>query len=144
MTDSSPLSPVKPDLSGWLTAAALFWFEAWGLVGLVAIVVGPLMAFMHGSWPPSTWTDGTVLRLAGMLAVVGTSAVLAWILTGRRPRARAIIFTAIGLLGLVSTAITASLDAYVFVAVGLWLVWPSVVLVAVWGRRIMRADAGAS
>ena len=103
------------------------------------------MAFMHGSWPPSTWADGTVLRLTAVLAGVSAGAVLAWTLTGGRPRVRASIFTAIGLLGMIATAAAAAtLDTYVLAAVSLWLVWPSVVLVVVWGRRLMRADAGTS
>jgi hypothetical protein len=143
--DTEPsLGHAAPDLSGWLTAAALFWFEAWGLMGLVAIAVFPLMAFMHGSWPPWTWSDGTVLRSAALLASVGIGAVVAWASTGGRPRVRAFLFTATGLVGLVVTAAAATVDGYVFAGMALWLAWPSIVLVAVWGRRLLSADPASS
>jgi hypothetical protein len=143
-TEPSSVGHAAPDVSGWLTAAALFWFEAWGLMGLVAIAVFPLMAFMHGSWPPWTWADGTVLRSAALLASVGIGAVVAWASTGDRPRVRAFLFTAPGLIGLVATAAAATVDGYIFAGVALWLAWPSIVLVAVWGRRLLRADPASS
>lgn len=140
-TESTSVGHTRADLTGWLSAAALFWFEAWGLMGLLVIAVGPLIAFMHGSWPPSTWADGTPLRFAAVLAVVGVGAILIWTITAGRPRLRAAIFTAIGLVGIIAVAAAATLETYVFAGVALWLAWPSVVLVVVWGRRLLRADA---
>ena len=86
-------------------------------MGLIAIAAAPLIGFMHGSWPPYTWVDGTVVRLAAVLAVVGAGASVAWTLTGVRPRLRASLFTVLGLAGMVATIAAATLDAYVLAAV---------------------------
>jgi hypothetical protein len=134
----------KPDLSGWLTAAALFWFGAWGLFGLIGIAVLPMLAFMHGTWPPQTWVDGTVARLGIVLLSVGAGGVTAWMLIPIRPRLGASIFSALGLVGLMATTAAATFPMEVLAAVVLWLAWPSVVLLAVWGRRLRPPRAATS
>lgn len=126
------------DLSAWLTAAALFWFEAWGLVGLVWIGVLPVMAFMHGTWPPSTWVDGSVLRLALLLAIVGASALVVWFSTGVDSRLRASALSVLGVAGLLATVAIALIGTEYVLPVAFWLVWPSLVLVIVWGQRAAR------
>lgn len=135
---TAPVAPVKADLSGWLSAAALFWFEAWGLMGLALIGVMPLIGFMHATWPPTTWTDGSVVRLVLALAAVGVAAMAGWTLTSQRLRLRAAIFAGLGLIGLAATLTAAILGGFLFVAIAFWLGWPSVALVAVWGRRLLR------
>jgi uncharacterized YccA/Bax inhibitor family protein len=65
----------------------------------------------------ATWVDGTVLRLAAVLAVVGAGAIVTWTLTGVRPRLRASIFTVLGLVGMVAILTAATLDAYVLAAI---------------------------
>jgi hypothetical protein len=134
---TNPVAPAKADLSGWISAAALFWFEAWGLMGLALIVVMPLVGFMHASWPPSTWTDGSALRLLVVLAIVGVAGIAGWTLTSRHSRRRAAIFAGLGLVGLAATLSAAILGGFAFAAIALWLGWPSVMLVAVWGRRLL-------
>jgi hypothetical protein len=135
---------MKADQSGWLTAAAIFWFEAWGLIGLVYIGVLPLMMFMHGTWPPSTWVDGSVLRLAILLATVGVIAAVMWLFTTDRSRLRASFFSGLGLVGLATTvAIALTATAFMLVVVAFWLIWPSLVLLIVWGRRATRNSTSA-
>lgn len=129
---------VKPDLSGWITAAALFWFEAWGLMGFGLILVMPLVGFMHASWPPSTWTDGSALWLLLILVIIGVVAVGGWALTSQRARLRAVTFAGLGVIGLAATGGAAMQGLYALPAIALWLAWPSLMLVTVWGPRLWR------
>jgi hypothetical protein len=110
------------------------------LVGLL-----PIVGFMHGTWPPFTWVDGTVLRLASALAIVGATVVALWSLTGDGSWLRASVLTGLGLIGLAATAVVALVaPGSVIAVVAFWLVWPSLVLVIVWGQRAARRKATAT
>ena len=129
-------STPRPDVSGLLTAAALFWFEAWGVMGLAVIAVVPLVGFMHGTYPPTSWTDGSALRLLIALAAVAVVGIAAWVTGEWRPRVRAALFLAIGAIGLVAIAGVAMLYPVAILPAAVWLVWPSIALVNVWARQV--------
>jgi hypothetical protein len=141
VNDTIPESRTKPDFSGWLTAAALFWFEVCGMLGLAFMAVLPMVAFMHGRWPPDAWIDGTAIRLVAILAVVGATVIAAWMLAPSRPRLGAAIFTALGLVGMAGILAAAQNSVGAIAAVALWLAWPSAVLLRVWGPRLRPATS---
>jgi hypothetical protein len=138
------VSTPRPDVSGLLTAAALFWFEAWGFMGLAVIALVPLLGFMHGTYPPTSWTDGSAVRLLIALAAVAVVGVVGWATGGRRPRVRAALFLAIGAIGLLTIGGIAVLHPVAILPAAVWLVWPSIALVKVWAGRFSDAPRAAA
>lgn len=123
----------RPTQSGWYTAAAIFWFEVLGLMGLASIAFVPVVLWVNGSSPSGPWSEGGPAQFALLLAVVGAVSVATWVVGARHARARASVFLTVGLLGLVGIAAAATSGAASLLLVTLWLGWPSVMLIVVWG-----------
>lgn len=126
----------RPDVTGWLTAAAIFWFEAWGAMGLVVIGLAPLLGFMHGTYPPTSWSDGSALGLLIALVVVAAFGAIAWAVWPRQSRRWPLLVCGLGIVGILMIVATAVVHPAALLASALWLGWPSIVLVRVGVARL--------
>jgi hypothetical protein len=98
------ISQSHPGPRGLLTAAAVFWFEAWGLMGLAyASIISPLSCWAGGCAPsgvPTLFRGGTFSSWAIDLAAVGAGSLALWIATDGYRHARAVGFLAVGALAI--------------------------------------------
>lgn len=123
----------KAQLTPLLTAAAVFWFEAFGLMSLaVAVMASPLRCWGADCGPGDAYwfvRDGWAAAWVVLLLAVGIGSVVVWRATDRRPKVRARVFLAVGIAALAAIpwAMTAGLAAVFLVA--LWTGWPGVVFV---------------
>jgi hypothetical protein len=74
-----------------------------------------------------------------------TAAVLCWFEAWGLVGLRASVLSGLGFTGLAATATVALIGAgYVLPCVASWLMWPSLVLVIVWGRRVARSGTASA
>jgi hypothetical protein len=126
------------DLTPLLTAAAVFWFEAWGLMGLGTawLLFSFSCAFggcSPGGSPAMTWIG---VGLAALVVVGGGSRAW-WIATRDRPRARATGFLGLGIVALAAIALVAAIAPLAAIPVAFWTGWPGIVLVVASGRQLL-------
>ncbi len=108
---------VDRTMAGWYAAAALFWFEAWGLawglMGLLATLDEPAYAL---------WWFAV---LGGPAAV----SALLWFIAKARPRAAWLGFLVMGIVGLAVIPLAGRFDVLATALIAFWTGWPGIALV---------------
>ena len=130
-----------PDLAGWLTTAALFWFEAIGLMGLAAAyLLSPIacIAAQPGCAPGerALLQGGLGPTWLGVLLAVGVGSLVVWSATEVHRHARAWAFLFLGLAAIGTIGLATIAGSTTALSIAFWMGWPGIILIATWVRRL--------
>jgi hypothetical protein len=148
---------VKPDITRWYVAAALFWFEALGFMALgAAFMLSPFACWGDRFDTPAPANDscaageapyvydGSVVAWLAALVVMGLVAVLLWVATSGRPRWRGLGCLALGAAAIAPIVWGATSSALGAMVLFVWTGVPAILLLGA-GFRLLnpRPDPSA-
>ena len=144
MIDAAPAA--RRDLTAWYYAAAVFWFEACGLLLVSAMVVMSPFACWGDPIDPMRFESpcargqnpayGTIATLLAALIAVGVATWLIWVVTVGRPRRRGIACLVLGLVALAPIVIVALIDLAFLPVPTVWTGVPALLLLGSAWRRL--------